>query len=55
LRVKWRYYPKSRRNVDRRYNEIQQELALGIVWLERYDEDEQLLADALAQWPEHQG
>jgi hypothetical protein len=55
LRVKWLYYTKSRRNVDRRYNEILQELALGIVWLERYDEDEQLLADALAQWPEHQG
>lgn len=53
LRVKWRCYPKSRRNVDRKYKETLQEVALGIVWLERYDEDEQFLADALAQWPEH--
>jgi hypothetical protein len=49
LRAKWRYYPKNRVSVSRKYGEIQQELALGAVW-ERYDEDEHILADALAQW-----
>jgi hypothetical protein len=54
LRAKWRYYPKDRVSVSRKYNEIQQELANGAVW-QGYDEDEQLLADLMARWPEPQG